>query len=660
MMMFFSQEADVLKKFQCDTVRLTEESFCRIFAEKEEIRLFFINENEAFTDGRNIVVDPAIWHLYRDEQALQKIEEYLHWPPVVLRDTWNVLQIVTRFQTLHECLHLLYSKFPPDGAVNKRYQTRCEKKIAALIGNIIEDAYIEAVGASVYDRIGPYLRFGRIANIFARDDKNGTIEKTLMNTMMPMPKDKGKGNEIISPEQQRKRQEERRRLEKLRMVLNEGLRLLLYPMLPKDEMSEDVQVYTKKLEPLWLDGSKAASPDERDSYTARIFDIIWPLIPDERSEILLTGWLKLLDGSRTHNGQAKSIGSRRSHGKAQAVTTRLFANLDGTPKVSGENHDVTVIMRDLPDFVRQKRAVLDFSSYHGKVLIYSGQKLHAGPRHDKVEIKENHPAPEPAMRRAYQDIYKKYAVTIRTYANRFQQLLQGRVEEREERRLFGSGITSRYLSDPKKRYWYRLQEGQGMPNLSVLLLIDGSGSMDGPRRDAARASAVILHEVLKTQRIPHAIVEHRASFEELEMDVNVLVDFKEHHNESLNLMRLQAEGDNRDGLALLWSERYLRQHGGTGDSLMIVISDGVPCHEMDGYVPMDSIDDTAKIVRHITRHGTRIIAIALDDVKTIDVYFDHDFSCYNALKLMYPDLIQCTDLSRLPGQILGILVRLIK
>ena len=631
MMMPFLQEDDILKKFQCDTVRLAEESFCRIFAENEAARLFFINENEAFTDGRNIVVDPAIWQLYRDRQALQQIEDYLHWPPVVLRDTWNVLQIVTRFQTLHECLHLLYSKFPPDGAVNKRYQTHCEKKVASLIGNIIEDAYIEAVGASVYDQIGPYLRFGRIANIFARDERDGTIEKALVNTMMPMPKDEGKAKDSISSEQQKKLQEERQRLEKLRLVLNEGLRLLLYPMLPKDEMSEDVQLYTKKLEPLWLDGSRAASPEERDSYTVRIFDIIRPLIPDERSENLLTGWLELLDGSRTHNGQAKSIGSRRSHGKAQAVTTRLFANLDGTPRESGENHDVTIIMRDLPDFVRQKREVLLLSSYHGKVLIYPGQKLHAGPRHDKVEIRENHPAPDPSMRRAYQDIYKKYAVIIRSYANRFQQLLQERVEEREERRLFGSGITSRYLGDPKKRYWYRLQEGQGIPNLSVLLLINGSGSMDGPRRDAARASAIILHEVLKTQRIPYAVVEHRASFEELEMDVNVLVDFKEHHNESLNLMRLQAEGDNRDGLALLWSERYLRQHGRTEYPLMIVISDGVPCHEIDGYIPMGSLEDTAKIVRHITRHGTHIIAIALDDVQSVDIYFDNDFSCYEEL-----------------------------
>ena len=79
--------------------------------------------------------------------------------------------------------------------------------------------------------------------------------------------------------------------------------------------------------------------------------------------------------------------------------------------------------------------------------------------------------------------------------------------------------------------------------MSVLLLIDGSGSMAGERRNSAMISSVILHEVLKKQGIQHAIVEHRAHYGEPEIDVNILVDFNAKEEEKLNIMQLDAENN---------------------------------------------------------------------------------------------------------------------
>ena len=80
------------------------------------------------------------------------------------------------------------------------------------------------------------------------------------------------------------------------------------------------------------------------------------------------------------------------------------------------------------------------------------------------------------------------------------------------------------------------------------------------------------------------------------------------------------------------------------------MSDGAPAHNIDGdecYLPPVSIKDTANAVIKITRRGTNIIAVALDDAAQT--------GCYDALKIIYPSIVACTDLKRLTGQILGII-----
>ena len=66
---------DLLKEFQNDHNRLIEESFA--LTERNDLRLFFINEDECFTDGKNIIIDPAFLGLFSDKLTLEKAEKYL-------------------------------------------------------------------------------------------------------------------------------------------------------------------------------------------------------------------------------------------------------------------------------------------------------------------------------------------------------------------------------------------------------------------------------------------------------------------------------------------------------------------------------------------------------------------------------------------------------
>ena len=655
----------ILDKFQCERNRFVEESFARTFSETEETRLFFINEDKAYTDGKNIVVDPAFSDIYRDEECLKKTEELLGWPGLVSATPWNALKMITRGLTLHECLHLIYTDFPgkewtdPDFAEWKN-----ARKVVAAISNIIEDSYIEAVGSSVYDNIGIYLMFNRIATNFAQKKAEGTAQQKFKLTepeeikdFKPPVDENGKVDTVeLSPEQKKLLEtylhfmDLQKKTQRLIDFLDYMSGFLLFPMFDYGEPAEDIAEYVEKTKKLFLDGSIQETPAKRYEYCKKIFEIIKPLVPkDEEGEVAQNLLPDFVGGQDTHGNGENSIGGKERKGRSQAVTTRLFTNLDGSKK-NNLNTDVPSLIIAVKSFEGDEKNADDITSYQGFVVKHTGNSVGASAVHKDIKINENHPKINLNLRTAYKNIYDHYRININSYNSRFLQLLKAQVPVRESRFQFGSGIDSKRLGDIKKRFWYRNQKGNEIPDMSVMLLIDGSGSMFGDRRNSAMISSVILHEVLKKQGIEHAIVEHCAKFEDPEIDVNILVDFDSKEEEKLNIMQLDSGGDNRDGLALYWAEKYINQKTFCDNKLIIVLSDGQPAHEYDDYYGAVANKDTANAAKKIINRGTNIIAVALDD----ECGDDDDCSTYNDLKEIYPHLVQCKDLKRLTGQILNI------
>jgi hypothetical protein len=655
----------ILDKFQCERNRFVEESFARTFSETEETRLFFINEDKAYTDGKNIVVDPAFLDIYRDEACLKKTEEVLEWPGLVSATPWNALKMITRGLTLHECLHLIYTDFPgkewtdPDFAEWKN-----ARKVVAAISNIIEDAYIEAVGSSVYDNIGIYLMFNRIATNFAQKKAEGTAQQKFKLTepkeikdFNPPVDENGELESVeLTPEQKKLLEsylhfmELQKKTQRLIDFLDYMSGFLLFPMFDYGEPSEDIADYVEKTKKLFLDGSVQETPAKRYEYCKKIFEIIKPLVPkDEEGEVAQNLLPDFIGGQDTHGNGENSIGGKERKGRSQVVTTRLFTNLDGSKK-NNLNTDVPSLIVAVKSFEGDEKNADDITSYQGFVVKHTGNSVGASAVHKDIKINENHPKINLNLRTAYKNIYDHYRININSYNSRFLQLLKAQVPVRESRFQFGSGIDSKRLGDIKKRFWYRNQKGNEIPDMSVMLLIDGSGSMFGDRRNSAMISSVILHEVLKKQGIEHAIVEHRAKFENPEIDVNILVDFDSKEEEKLNIMQLDSGGDNRDGLALYWAEKYINQKTFCDNKLIIVLSDGQPAHEYDDYYGAVANKDTANAAKKIISRGTNIIAVALDD----ECGDDDEDSTYNDLKEIYPHLVQCKNLKRLTGQILNI------
>ena len=634
------KDQKLLEWFQCSYNRDLEESFAQTLSESTEVRLFFVNENQAFTDGRNIVVDPAHDALFCDRAALEKTGSFLRWPKVTLADPWNALRIITRAQTIHECLHILYTDFPPAFIHDPKYDTEHKKLTMSLLTNIIEDAYIEAVGCSVYDNMDYYLMFGRVSRLFASHPSKGTAEQKFERI--------GVDTEKLAPPKPEEKPNGYWLLEYLDWMST----FLLYPMVQITRVPQELAPYIEKTKQLCLEGSAAASPAERYAYAGQIFDIILPLIPDEDVQIpddAVNDLKKQLGGTKTHDGKPDTDSREQHHGRTQAVSKRLFADKDG--HYQPQDAPTEQLMAMLSRFAAEKGAAdrqETVSRGHSSSL--PGKDL-GGANHKGVTVHENHPKIDLSLRRSYQNIYSQYQVNINAYSSRFLQLLRLRGEGIEEKQLFGTSVSSRHFGDPKRRYWNRGAEDESTPDLAVMLLIDGSGSMDGLRRHSAMESAVILHEVLSRQDIPHAIVEHRAIYNKPEIDVNILVDFQGRADEKYNLMQIRAEGNSRDGLALYWAERYMARNVSSQHRVMIILSDGAPEHAYDHYMPPLSVSDTAAAVRNLSRHGVTVVGISIDE--------PGERWCYQQLKEIYPNLVACNDLKRLTGQLLGVIAKLL-
>lgn len=662
----FSEEEykDFLDRFQCERNRQAEESFARAFSETADVNLFFINEDSAYTDGKNIIVDPASHDIYKDEECLKNTGMFLKWPAEFLADPWNALKMTARSQTLHEALHLIYTNFPPNYQNDPFFEDKDNpkrvnlRKTIAAISNIIEDAYIEAAGASVYDNIEPYLKFGRIAHILAKKKTEGTAASRMKQEIPEELKGientpEGKLQPEMMPllEKLKKFHEAEEKIKILVRYLDYMAGELLYPMFIFPQPEDEIREYVQKTKELFLKGSIEASPNGRYEYCKKILEHIYDLVPEDCYAEIEDILPEYIAGAATHGGKGIAAGSFRHKGKTMAVKRRLFAGLDGIPVDYADKENTDSIIYILSrQFAADSENCTEIINYSGELVHISGADLSKSPLHKDVKINVLRPKINLNLRKAYQNIYDQYHLNINSYCSRFLQILKLHTPVMERRFLFGSGIDSKDIGDPKRRFWHRKQPGMDIPDIATLLLIDGSGSMYGARRNAAMVSAVILHEVLKRQGMEHCIAEHRGNYhKDSEIDVNILLGFNAREEEKYNIMQLEADCDNRDGLALLWAEDYINRNSFCEKKLIIVLSDGQPSHSYGDYYPPVSVKDTANIVKKIISRGTEVIGVALDN--------EGEYDTYEKLKEIYPHLAACNDLKRLTGQILRLISR---
>lgn len=639
----------ILKRFQSEENRLSEESFAILLSEQSETRLFFINEDSAHTDGQNIVVDPAFGQIYADVEALRETERRMGLPADCSSDPWMALHVVTRALTIHECLHILYTPFPGHAWRESRVQNQNERLVLSLIDNIIEDRYINDLGRNNFPRYALFLDFLHLSSRFAKAERKGTASTVLEKIEAFI--EHGSDESALSSElvdELVKREQAQKLMDFLHYM---GI-VLCYPEFSPDEEApwfEPIRPYVEAARPFWEEGMKAPAPIQRYHFVYAIFEVIRELIPSDEAWTFDAGNFSHLMSGHGHLAPNESFSTTQSEGQACAIDDAPDAAERAQRRADGlEAWKAQKNVWNTEKLSLLSGQFVDGPAAPGVEVIYiQDSDISTEHRHIKIEVKR--PRPQLSMRVAYQNICSKHRLAISSYRRRLSILLRGKVQEVEERKLFGSGISSRHLADVKKRYWYKNSDGEGLPELSIMILIDGSGSMNGTKIWQARESAVILREVLKGSGMSIAMAQHQAISGAARMKCEVLLPFDAKENDKYNLIRIQAGDGNRDGLALLWAKRFVMETAPTEKTVLIIIADGAPAHyvnESEFYLGPRAIKDTSRIARQLGKEGLDCIAIALDDASD---------PCYEDLKEIYARVIRCSDLTRLTGQLFGVI-----
>lgn len=164
---------------------------------------------------------------------------------------------------------------------------------------------------------------------------------------------------------------------------------------------------------------------------------------------------------------------------------------------------------------------------------------------------------------------------------------------------------------------------------------------------AAKNACIIMHEVLKRNDIPHAVVSEEAIYEKPLVEHRILIGFNGREEEKYSILSMNPRYNTREGFSLYWAERYINEQTDADIRLIIVIADGWPLHEYakNNYIPPVSTKDTGNAAHKIMKRGTEIVAVALGDPDACDADFNE---CLDDLKNIYPSVAACRDADRLP------------
>lgn len=603
----------------------SEEFFAKIFSKKKDTTLIFEPGETACTDGQNIYVTPEFQNLYKNLAMFKKADNMLGYSklyPKLQFPEPNRIYMISHALLIHECLHIIYTDF----TINIRKDTeikRKHKKIAAIIQNIIEDSYIEAAGAEQFKEIKYPLLFLR----------------TICGLQNNQELQKSDDNENQSP---------------LTRYLNYIINTILYPITITPEPKEDITSAIKKTLPLFYEAIKQPTGEKRYQYAKQILQILIDegIADIEYNEDTGNG---LPDPNTGTQGNPDN-----TQGEQQDISSDLFGreltqlsnNTDtDNPQTAKEilealkesiqnDESAQEILEDIvKEMEEASNSNINEKTSGQQSKIKKGENL--DPVYNKnVTFKENTFIPQKENRSDYEEIKNNYKNTINKY-KKFINTIKSRTTIKESGYRYGNSINSSKLNDPKKRYWQRNSEDLEMPELAVSLIIDGSGSMWEKRTQAAQKAAIILHEVLDNALIPHRIAEFR-SYQCDAAEHNILVDFKAKANDKYNIMKLDGNGGNRDGLALRWALKDILKQP-QNDKIIIVISDGQPS-AYDKYE--NAIADMKDVQKKAKSKKVSIIAIALEETYI-----------YKELQEYYKTVLYCPNLEKLPETLAKIIAK---
>ena len=158
-----------------------------------------------------------------------------------------------------------------------------------------------------------------------------------------------------------------------------------------------------------------------------------------------------------------------------------------------------------------------------------------------------------------------------------------------------------------KKFFTKKIQPENVPDMEVCLLVDLSGSMNGPRIATARKTAYIVYEFCRNLNIPVSIYGHHTLGNTVEIKSFAEADSID-GKDCIRIFEMTASGCNRDGYALRYClDKLEKSYAET--KLMFVISDGRPNH--NGYGMVEGKKDIQEAVAKAKKKGIFTVTAAI-------------------------------------------------
>lgn len=225
----------------------------------------------------------------------------------------------------------------------------------------------------------------------------------------------------------------------------------------------------------------------------------------------------------------------------------------------------------------------------------------------------------------------------------------------------GRRLKQAYRTDLKR--FSSKKAPENIPDMSICLLIDMSGSMNGPSIEAARKSAMLIYKFCKELDIRFCCYGHQKSGT---VKLSSFAEFDSIDGKDLYRIANIEEyvgGCNRDGYALRYCAEKLSKEQ-AAEKILIIISDGAPNDTNYGFYYIDEKPsnyemkdsgnaklDIVDIEKMCAKQGISIITAGIgyasEEIK--DLYE------YGVSKKIAPQFLEITDLSKMPKRFVEIL-----
>jgi len=216
----------------------------------------------------------------------------------------------------------------------------------------------------------------------------------------------------------------------------------------------------------------------------------------------------------------------------------------------------------------------------------------------------------------------------------------------------------KYKTD-KTDLFYRKRKD--LPDLTFMLLVDGSGSMRiwENRDEKALEASIMFHEGLQTLNIKHALWSFATNYDSDRYNkpgyANEVVNQRHINFEdslkprfNYGIMNYIGDGENRDGFSIRIAAEELEKQR-EEKKIMFVISDGQPSHSRGRYSwygENKALEDTKKAIIEAERKGITLVGISIGNQ-------------HNHIDYLYKNKIKVNNLKYLNKKIENVLKRFI-